>query len=231
MVRRSTPRTADRFLAAVAVASFLLFVGLAVLIRSDWAPVIDLDHRVARDLHVVALDQPGQLRVWRDVSTVFAPGDWRIALAVLVVVLALWRHAVRDAVLLAVAVLGTLFLSPLAKVIVDRDRPRFANPVAHAAGQSYPSGHALTSFVGVAALAAVCSPAPRRYVLAVGALVVAAVGFSRLILGVHYLSDVVGGWLLGLAWIGLVVLVFSSSRVRGFRAGRWRRSPRRRQLR
>lgn len=194
---------------------------LAVLIRTAWAPLTSLDRRVATDLHEIAITSPGQLRIWRDVSTVFSPGVWRVALVAAAAILALWRRAGRAALVLAVAVLGTFALSPLSKVIVDRNRPRFVHPVAHAGGQSYPSGHALTSFVAVAAIVAVCSPKLRRYVLLPGVLVVAAVGFSRLFLGVHYLSDVVGGWLLGAAWVCLVVLVLM--RWNGYRAGDGRR--------
>lgn len=217
--------------AAVGLACFAAFVVLAVLIRTGWTPLVHLDRRVAADLHDNALAHPGQLRAWRDVSSVFAPNVLRIAAAVAAAILLLWKRAVRPALVLAIAVVGTYVLSSASKVIVDRNRPRFAHAIAHAAGQSYPSGHALTSFVALAAVLLVCSSRIRRYVVAPGVLIVVAVGYSRMILGVHYLSDVVGGWLLGAAWIGLVALVLRHSRVRGSPTGRWPRSRRRPQPR
>jgi undecaprenyl-diphosphatase len=187
------------------------FVLIAVLIRIDWTPLTHLDARLARDLHSVALDHPGQVTGWRDVSAVLSPTVLRIAAVVAAAVVFLIRREVWAPVVLLVSVLGTLLLSPLTKVLIDRDRPHFAHPVAHAAGQSYPSGHALTSFVMVAAVLVLCPPRTRRIALAPAVLVVAAVGFSRLILGVHYLSDVVGGWLLGAGWVCVVLLVLRRS--------------------
>ena len=114
-----------------------------------------------------------------------------------------------------VAVVATIALSSVPKVLVDRDRPHFDDAVAHAVGQSYPSGHALTSLVTAAVLVLVCGRRARRWVAAVGGVVVAAVGLSRLVLGVHYLSDVVGGWALGAAWVCLLVLLLPGARTDG----------------
>lgn len=199
-----------------------LFVLIAVLIRAPWTPLTHLDLRIANDLHADAVAHRGQLPLWRDVSAVFSPGVLRVAAAVVAVAWFAWRRARRGPLVLAAAAVGTMVLDPVAKVIVDRDRPHFSNPVAHAAGQSYPSGHAFTSFAVVIAVLLICTPRARRVALVPGVLVVAAVGFSRLMLGVHYLSDVVGGWLLGAALLALTVFVLdrlSGSRVRPRPAG------------
>jgi undecaprenyl-diphosphatase len=195
------------------VSSLALFILLAVLIRVNWTPLTHLDQHVAAHLHRYLLAHGGQLTIWRDISAVLSPGVLRIAAVVAAAVLFLVRREWDAPLVLAISVLGTLVLSSLTKVLVDRDRPHFAAPVARAAGQSYPSGHALTSFVTVVAILVVCPPGARRIAAAPAALVIAAVGFSRLILGVHYLSDVVGAWLLGVAWICVVVLVLRHSRI------------------
>jgi undecaprenyl-diphosphatase len=86
---------------------------------------------------------------------------------------------------------------------------------------SFPSGHAFGSIVGVGALLLVglplVRPGWRRPLIALGVLIVGLVGFARVGLGVHYLSDVVGGWLIGAAWLAATTA--------GFRA--WRRDLRR----
>jgi undecaprenyl-diphosphatase len=191
------------------------FVVIALLVRADWTPLTHLDVRIAGDLHRNIVEHPGQLRLWLDISDVLSPTVLRIAAVVVAVLLFLRTRDGWAPLVLTVSVLGTLLLSPLTKLIVDRNRPHFADPVAHAAGQSYPSGHALTSVVAVAAALIVCSPRARRFALVPGVLAVAAVGFSRMILGVHYLSDVVGGWLLGAAWLCAVLLVPPRSRRSG----------------
>jgi undecaprenyl-diphosphatase len=184
-----------------------------VLVRVDWTPLTHLDLHVAAHLHSYVLAHRGQLTVWRDISTVLSPGVLRIAAVVAAAVLFLIRREWVAPLVLGISVLGTLVLSSATKVLVDRDRPHFADPVAHAAGQSYPSGHALTSFVAVLAVLVVCPPRARRIAAAPALLVIAAVGFSRLILGVHYLSDVVGGWLLGAAWLCVLLLALYSGAV------------------
>ena len=212
-----------RRLAIIAAAGLAAFVLIAVLIRVNWTPLTHLDQRIARDLHSVALDHPGQTTGWRYLSDVLSPTVLRIASVVAAVVLFLVRREWTVPLTLALSVLGTLLLSSATKLLINRDRPHLAHPVAHAAGQSYPSGHALTSFVTVAAILVVCPPRARRVAVGPAVLVIAAVGFSRLFLGVHYLSDVVGGWLLGAAWLCVVVLLlrrFSGTLARHSPAGR-----------
>jgi undecaprenyl-diphosphatase len=82
------------------------------------------------------------------------------------------------------------------------------DPLAHASGKSFPSGHAMTSFVAFGVLI-VLVHGRRQAIAAVAALVlVPLVGFSRLALGVHYLSDVLGAWLLGATWLLAVHWIF-----------------------
>ena len=87
-------------------------------------------------------------------------------------------------------------------------------------GPGFPSGHAATSAAFVVALAIALSRAtspPQRWRLgavALVALVAAGVGFSRLPLGVHYPTDVLGGWALALAWGGALSLAERTYRAR-----------------
>jgi membrane-associated phospholipid phosphatase len=186
--------TAPAPLLAVLLLAFTLVL---VVVELRWGPVHRLDRRIADDLHRVALDHPAQVTWWKWVSRVLHPYVLRIASAIAAA--ALWlRGRRRTAVFVLVTIAGAALLETLTKALVDRARPVFAEPVAHASGASFPSGHAMTSMVAFGLLVLLV-PAHRRLAAAVGAIAVVLVGFSRLALGVHYLTDVVGGWLLGAA--------------------------------
>lgn len=129
-----------------------------------------------------------------------------------------WRRGhPRLAIFLVVTALGGGLLDTVVKEAVDRARPSLVEPVATARGKSFPSGHAMSSTVVYGALLLVFLPViGRRYrPLVIGGVVVLvlAIGFSRLALGVHFISDVMGGFVLGLAWLAASTAAFSIWRV------------------
>lgn len=99
-------------------------------------------------------------------------------------------------------------LTTVIKTLVERPRPGAALRLVHATGWSFPSGHATNSTIVYGALVLWFGAAvPRRRLTAIGAVaavLVAGVACSRLALGVHWLSDVVGGMVLGTVWLALV---------------------------
>src|SRR5205814_9225723 len=117
------------------------------------------------------------------------------------------RRRYRLVTFLVVSGAGALILDPALKAAVGRLRPVVAHPVATGGGNSFPSGHSLGSIIVYGALLMVFAPAlPRRWrtpVIVAAAVLVALIGFSRLALGVHFLSDVLGAWALGVAWLGI----------------------------
>ena len=92
-----------------------------------------------------------------------------------------------------------------------------AHPVAHGTGNSFPSGHSLGSIVCYGAVLLVFLPAVRpgawrRAFITVIAALIALIGISRVLLGVHYLSDVLGAWALGITWLGITAFAFELGR-------------------
>jgi undecaprenyl-diphosphatase len=83
-------------------------------------------------------------------------------------------------------------------------------PVATAPGNSFPSGHALGAMVVYGALLLVFLPAVRhrKAFISAMALIVFAVGLTRVALGVHYVTDVLAGWLLGALWLSITAYAF-----------------------
>jgi membrane-associated phospholipid phosphatase len=95
--------------------------------------------------------------------------------------------------------------------------PVLTHPVAQEPGSSFPSGHAQAAIVGYALLLLVFLPilhgAWRRVAVTFAAFMVLAVGFSRIALGVHYVSDVIGSYVLGAAWVAAMAAAFNAMRV------------------
>lgn len=111
----------------------------------------------------------------------------------------------RSAAFLLAAALGGMLLSSGIKELVGRQRPPDPDQLAVARSFSFPSGHSMLSAVIYLTLALIVSAVVHRrrvrvYLILSSLVLTGLIGVSRLYLGVHYLTDVVGGWAAGLAW-------------------------------
>jgi membrane-associated phospholipid phosphatase len=206
------------------VAAFVVIVPFGVLlalVRSHSSGLQSADQSVAVHAHTLAVNHHGLVTFLQAVSNAFAPRTFWVLVAVLTVVMVI-RHAARLALWAAVTMAGAALLDNVIKTVANRARPHLANPVASAPGKSFPSGHALESFVGVAIILVVLfplmRPVGRSVTVAVAIVLLALIGFARVTLGVHYLSDVLGGWVFAAGWVAATCA--------GFRVWRKRVSPR-----
>src|ERR1700722_14057848 len=210
----TTPRRTLAPLAAVTAAAFL-FAALLLLVRLRWAPLESVDHHTATWLNSLVAAHPVVVSIVKAVTWLGSGGVLWTLTGVAVVLLAI-RRRWRLAAYLLVAGAGELVLDPVLKALVGRLRPVVGHPVAYGNGKSFPSGHALGSIVCYGALFLVFLPATRgawrRVLTIVIVTLIAAIGISRLLLGVHYVSDVLGGWALGIAWLGITAFAFELSR-------------------
>jgi undecaprenyl-diphosphatase len=137
----------------------------------------------------------------------------------LIAAAALARQGARgDAALVLLALAGSEALFLLFKDLFDRPRPHFVDPLLVLSTSSFPSGHATVSCAVYGALAYVAARHVRgrrtRVAIAAAAgVLVLAIGFSRVYLGVHYLSDVLAGTALALAWLSICAYVTERRRV------------------
>ncbi|MFB6670400.1 phosphatase PAP2 family protein [Streptomyces parvus] len=195
---RATP--ALRTAAAVGAASLVLLV----LVALRWSPLMALDRSVAEALHRHAVAVPGLVRVNRVLTDwVWDPWTMRALIAVAVVAL-WWRGARRLALWVAATSLLASGLQQGLKAAVDRERPQWPDPVDSAQFAAFPSGHAMTAVVScglVLWLLRLYGAGPGLWGASLAVAVVSAVGVAvtRVYLGVHWLTDVVGGALLGVA--------------------------------
>ena len=122
-----------------------------------------------------------------------------------------WRRSRRSGVLLVVAVLGSGAITGAVKLLTGRDRPTLPLAIDGAEhGFAFPSGHSLTAMTlyGTLSYLAVqhLRPRPHRTWVVAGLLLTAmAVALTRLYLGYHWLSDVLGSWTLALLWLSTVI--------------------------
>jgi membrane-associated phospholipid phosphatase len=172
----------------------------------------DDDQRLAEWLHGRATDPLTEL--FRAITWL---GNVPTLLAVtLLAVGILWSRRERtDAVFVALAFLGAQVLSNGMKLGFQRERPFFADPLATESTYSFPSGHALVSLAVYGSVALVLAKVLstrllRFLVVAVAAALVLAIGFSRLYLGVHFLSDVLAGYAAGVAWLALLYVALEA---------------------
>lgn len=188
--------TSRRALLAGLAAVALL---ITVLVAVRWQVVLRADRATDRDANALVRGHPLVLSIVRGVTHLGDPATVTIG-AIVAAAVALALGARACAVYLLV-VRGVAAVAGWAlKEVVQRHRPSLAHPVAHAAGFSFPSGHALGSAAFYASVAVAAAPRLRRPVaLTLAVVIPVAVAASRVLLGVHYPSDVVAGLALGWA--------------------------------
>ena len=130
----------------------------------------------------------------------------RLLLLVVGVLLIVGRRPSPGAWLVVLAVLEGV-VAPLSKHILERPRPAWKDPITVISSTSYPSGHATAAATAAVALALLARRTAMTWVCMVTAVAVAA---SRVFLGVHYLSDVLGGILLGAFLASMTYAVMSA---------------------
>ena len=199
--------TARRYLLGGALAAALLFLLLARWVLSGDSTLFDL--WVRDTVHGWA--SPLLTRGMLAITTL---GSEYVLLPLGAVLV--WRLATtgrpRQAMLLAAGGLGAELVSQVLKLAFHRPRPEVFFGLVPSETYSFPSGHAFvaTVFYGLLAgilMTLVPSRRKRVYSAAVAVLTGGLIGFSRVYLGYHYPSDVLGGWACAAAWLTLAKLV------------------------
>jgi undecaprenyl-diphosphatase len=192
-----------------------LTIGLLVIIATGWwfADIAEdmsrnaatrlLDDNITSWFHAHATTL--QTEIWR-VFTFFGSVIFLTSASAVVALVLAVRRSFYRLLALTLAVGGGAFLNIVLKHLFHRHRPVLENPLVTLSSYGFPSGHTMgsTIFYGVLALViaySIRSWARRVWVGLAAALIVALIGISRIYLGAHYFTDVIGAIAIGLAWL------------------------------
>jgi undecaprenyl-diphosphatase len=178
----------------------------------------EFDERVGRDLEANREHSP-ELRHAMIVFTEIGSPEAMTGLTVLVALGLLMRRRRLLTLVWLLAMIATAVLNLALKSVFTRDRPSFRDSIINESTYSFPSGHSMGSVVAFGLLTyflLLVLTARREQVAVVllAAVLAGAIGFSRIYLGAHYFSDVVGGFAVGGAWLSVCVSGAESARRR-----------------
>jgi membrane-associated phospholipid phosphatase len=215
---RMDPATATGLALTVALIGFVIagiVVGvLAWMVRRD-VGLVDIDHAIElwadRNATTFTDDVLAGITHLGDTITILTVG-------VAISAYGLWRWR-KPSIPLFVAsvVLGQMLISNTIKLAIDRARPEL-RPRATFSGTSFPSGHttaAAATYLAVALVLGIATSPRTRAALAGAAVAIAvAVGSTRVLLGVHWFSDVLAGLVIGWSWFGICAVAFGGRLLR-----------------
>jgi len=198
----------------------VMLAALAVLVVTGWLSaeladqVMEGDAQPYDEWILSRLRTPGDMTdpigpvwvedIWRDITALGG-----VPILTLVTMAAagylLMRQRYRTVGLMLIVTLGGLLVSVLLKDFFDRPRPEFTSGTSYVMTTSFPSGHSMLSAIVYLTLAALLARTSRPlrfkiYFLILGLTLTVLVGLSRIYLGVHYPTDVLAGWSMGLIW-------------------------------
>jgi undecaprenyl-diphosphatase len=191
----------------ISVAGLWLFGGITEdVIHHD--PLTQFDVTLLNWVHARAT--PAGYAIFNAISLLGSPVTMSVLALGVALLLAVRRQWILFGGWLAAFAGGGLLDEGL-KLVIRRPRPPYAAAFLHHYSWSFPSGHAMGSLIGYGMLAYVLvvlwihRRTPRISVVVAAALLIGAIGLSRLYLGVHYFSDVVGGYAAGLLWLSACI--------------------------
>jgi undecaprenyl-diphosphatase len=216
----------------VSLGGLILFAGITIAVGPDLSGsnlprnnvVTEIDQDINESLHKINQESPAGVVIFNDITT-FGSSFWIkriaavVALAFVVIsvgLVILRRRSITLPLRCTILVLAWMLVMSLGELLnvelkefVKRARPPY-HEAAHTSGYSFPSGHSMAAFIAYGMLAYILVrliPHRRSRQAVAGALatLVLLVGFSRMFLGAHWLSDVVGGFAAGACWLGLCI--------------------------
>jgi len=200
MIQRQNNYTVRWILVIVTAIAFTLLTWMVCRGMTDTA-----DDKIS--LAVASARTPGLTTLFTAVTYL---GSWEAIVIVCLLSLVYWKTGESHALAISITAIITTLFRIMLKGIIARPRPTIVSHLVDEGGFSYPSGHAIASMsvymlVFILLYKIMEQGARKNALLTLCAALPFLIGFSRVYLGVHYASDVLGGWLAGVAF-GLAIL-------------------------
>jgi undecaprenyl-diphosphatase len=192
-----------------------VFIVLALVLGFLELAEADTEGRFAFEQRIMlALREPGTLSnpwgprwfegLWMNI-TALGSGDIVMLFSLIVIGYLMMLREWRTALVFVVALIGASIGATLLKEVFDRPRPDIIPHMVKVSSLSFPSGHSLLAAVVYPTLGALVARLVKHlrlklYFVTVSLVLTGLIGVSRVYLGVHYPTDVVAGWMLGLGW-------------------------------
>ena len=194
----------DRFVTwSVIITALMLFVVAGLVGGPD-------NLREVAAIHSLEAYRTAHVALTKQAIVITHIGGATMMIGTLAVVIAwlAYSRRWRPAISLTVIVVGGRIAVELLKLATQRPRPFFSPYPVEIVSLSFPSGHAANTMITFLALALIAAPAKNRSAaIAVAAAMSVLIGLTRPLLGVHWPSDVVGGWAFGIAWVVVGVVL------------------------
>jgi len=189
---------------AILLAAVLAVIAIKLAREVQERETLGIDKQVLLAIHQHATP----LLDWLVVHTTNIGGPLVTAIVALCIGLYLaYKHEVVRFFILGGSMVGSAGLAFMIKSLIERPRPQLWHHLLPESGFSFISGHATMSMTLAAAVVAILWRTKWRWpAIIVGVLYAGWVGFSRLYLGVHYPTDILGGWVVASAWVLVVTL-------------------------
>jgi membrane-associated phospholipid phosphatase len=207
----TAPKLSRRYLGWHLVIGLLLFAGMTLVLGEIAEDVINREPLTLADAQINTwLHAHASAHLTTVLLIVTSLGSTTIVIGITLAtgLYLRWRRQPYWMVAMWLSVFGGMLLNKLLKLGFYRPRPHFNDPILALTGYSFPSGHTMAATVLYGVMAALLMTKVKRVYLRIliilsALLVIVLVGFSRMYLGAHYLSDVLGAFAEGLAWLSL----------------------------
>ncbi|ANY70993.1 hypothetical protein BBD42_25695 [Paenibacillus sp. BIHB 4019] len=189
----------------LAFVSFVLFIFIGLTVQTEFVKIVDQGV-----IHTIQLlEAPAWTSIMKFLSFI-GSGSMVALLSVPITLFLLfaWKSR-RETIVFLTAVIGSALLNIGLKLLFHRERPSL-HAIIVEAGYSFPSGHSMSAFTFYGIVTYLCwrhipLEQARIWLLAFSSIMIASIGISRIYLGVHYPSDVVGAYLISLVWLIVVI--------------------------
>ena len=204
---QTAPQIASRHLAAGIICSIVftvIFAGLFDFVQDHGKTVTPFDRSILYFMYHHRAHWLTQTA--KALARMGSPPVMAGVVLVSAVVGVFWRKVRGAAWTMPIAIIGAGVIIQAVKLVIKRPRPSFFAPLLHESGFSFPSGHSLIAMVvyglfGYFLMHLFQNVWAKLAVRVLTALIVAAIGVSRVYVGVHYPTDVLEGWIAGVPWL------------------------------